>query len=137
MSIHTVGGVITAAEQLMLVVPEKDDLIVEARVAPQDIDQILVGGAARLRLSALNQQHTPELKGHVAFVSADVTIDPKTGQSHYLARVHLDDAKDVKLGDAKLVPGMPVEVFIATGERTALSYLVKPLSDQMERAFRE
>ncbi len=137
LSVHTVGGIVTAAEQLMLVVPETDNLTIQARVSPTDVDQVIVGGPARLRLTAFHQQTTPELTGRVINVSADVTVDPKSGQSHYIARLEMDDKSKRTLGDLKLIPGMPVEVFISTGDRTALSYLAKPLTDQMNRAFRE
>lgn len=137
LNVHTVGGIVTAAEQLMLVVPEHDNLTIQARVSPTDVDQVVVGGPARLRLTAFNQQTTPELTGQVINVSADVTVDAKTGQSHYVARLEMDDKSKRTIGDLKLIPGMPVEVFISTGERTALSYLAKPFTDQMNRAFRE
>ncbi|WP_295557657.1 HlyD family type I secretion periplasmic adaptor subunit [uncultured Hyphomicrobium sp.] len=137
LSAHTIGGVVTAAEQIMLIVPEEDDLTIQAQIAPTDVDQVLVGRAAKLRLSAFNQQTTPELSGHVVHVSADVTVDPKTGHNYYVARLAMDEKSRKSVGDLKLVPGMPVEVFMATGERTALSYLSKPFTDQIQRAFRE
>jgi HlyD family secretion protein len=137
LSVHTVGGVVTGAEQIMLIVPEEDSLSIQARVSPVDVDQVVVGRPAKLRLSAFNQQTTPELAGHVVQVSADVTVDPKTGQSHYVARLEMDEKARRIVGSLKLVPGMPVEVFISTGDRTALSYLTKPLTDQMSRAMRE
>ncbi len=137
LAVHTVGGVITAAEQVMLIVPEEDSLTIQARFAPTDIDQVVVGRPAKLRLSAFNQQTTPELDGHVIQVAADVTLDPKTGQNYYVARLEMDDKARRTVGELKLVPGMPVEVFISTGDRTAFSYLAKPFTDQMNRAFRE
>jgi HlyD family secretion protein len=137
LSAHTIGGVITAAEQIMLIVPEEDDLTIEAHISPTDVDQVLVGRQANLRLSAFNQQTTPELSGHVVHVSADVTVDPKNGYSYYVARLEMDEKSRRDVGSLKLVPGMPVEVFMSTGERTALSYLAKPLTDQIQRAFRE
>ncbi len=137
LAIHTVGGVVTGAEQLMLIVPEEDGLAIQARIAPAEVDHVVVGRTARLRLSAFNQQTTPELGGHVVHVSADVTVDPKTGQNHYLVRLAIDDKSRQLVSQLKLVPGMPVEVFMSTGERTALSYLTKPFTDQMNRAFRE
>ncbi len=137
LAVHTVGGVITAAEQVMLIVPGDDDLTIQARIAPADVDQVVVGRPAKLRLSAFNQQTTPELSGRVTQVAADITIDAKTGQNYYVVRLEMDD-KDRKTVDSlKLVPGMPVEVFMSTGGRTALSYLAKPITDQMSRAFRE
>ncbi len=137
LSVHTVGGVITAAEQVMLIVPEEDSLMVQARIAPASVDQVVVGRPAVLRLSAFTQQKTPELNARVIQVSADVTTEPKSGQSYYIVQLEMDEKSRRLVGDLKLVPGMPVEVFLSTGERTALSYLVKPFADQMNRAFRE
>lgn len=137
LAFHTIGGIVTPAEQIMLIVPEEDNLAIQARIAPNDIDQVGVGRIAKLRLSAFNQQTTPELYGHVVQVSADVAVDPKTGQSHYVMRVEMDEKSSKLVGTLKLVPGMPVEVFVSTGDRTVLSYLTKPLQDQMNRAFRE
>jgi HlyD family secretion protein len=134
---HTIGGVITAAEQIMLIVPEEDNLTIQAKIAPQDVDQVVIGRPARLRLSAFNQQATPEVPGHITHVAADVTVDPKTGETYYMSRVQMDEKELRKHGDLKLVPGMPVEVFMSTGDRTALSYLTKPFRDQVNRAFRE
>jgi HlyD family secretion protein len=104
---------------------------------PADVAQISVGRSARLRLSAFDQQTTPEFEGKVVHVPGDVTPDPKTGQSHYIIRVEMDAKSKVLASGLKLIPGMPVEVFLSTGERTALSYLSKPFTDQMNRAFRE
>lgn len=137
LAVHTVGGVITAAEQVMLIVPEDDNLTIQARISPADIDQVVVGRPANLRLSAFNQQTTPEFAGHVTQVAADITVDAKTGQQYYVVRLEMDDKKRRSVDGLKIVPGMPVEVFMATGARTALSYLAKPISDQMNRAFRE
>ena len=137
LAVHTLGGVVTAAEQVMLIVPEEDSLMVQARIAPASVDQVIVGRSAVLRLSAFTQQKTPELNARVIQVSADVTIEPKTGQNYYIVQLEMDDKSRRLVGDLKLVPGMPVEVFMSTGDRTALSYLVKPFADQMNRAFRE
>jgi HlyD family secretion protein len=137
MNVHTVGGVISAGEQLMLIVPAADRLTVEARVAPQDIDQVRVGQIASLRFSAFSQRTTPEINGTVSRVSADVTTEQRTGITYYTARIAIEPAEVSRLGDVKLVPGMPVEAFIKTGDRTVGSYLTKPLYDQVARAFRE
>jgi HlyD family secretion protein len=136
-TVHTVGGVITAGDTVMLIVPQADDLQVEAKVNPQDIDKLQVGQKTLLRLSAFNQRTTPELNGVVTRVSPDVTTDQRTGQSYYTIRVSMPPEEVARLGDVKLIPGMPVEAFVQTGERTLLSYLIKPLSDQLMRAFRE
>jgi HlyD family secretion protein len=136
-TVHTVGGVITAGDVIMLIVPQADDLQVEAKVNPQDIDKLQIGQKTLLRLSAFNQRTTPELNGVVNRVSADVTIDQRTGQSYYTIRVSMPPEEVARLGDVKLIPGMPVEAFVQTGDRTVMSYLMKPLSDQVMRAFRE
>jgi HlyD family secretion protein len=136
-SVHTVGGVITAGDTIMLIVPQTDDLQVEAKVNPQDIDKLQIGQKTLLRLSAFNQRTTPELNGVVSRVSPDVTTDQRTGQSYYTIRVSMPPEEIARLGEAKLIPGMPVEAFVQTGDRTVLSYLMKPLNDQLMRAFRE
>ncbi|MER8435245.1 HlyD family type I secretion periplasmic adaptor subunit [Mesorhizobium sp. M1312] len=137
LGVHTVGGVISPGELIMLIVPVTDDLTVEARVAPQDIDQLTPGQSATLRLSAFNQQTTPELNGAVSKISADLNVDEKTGAGFYTVHVVLPRTELARLKGLTLAPGMPVEVFFSTGDRTMLSYLVKPLADQIQRAFRE
>jgi HlyD family secretion protein len=136
-TVHTVGGVITAGDAIMMIVPQADDLQVEAKVNPQDIDKLQIGQKTLLRLSAFNQRTTPELNGLVTRVSPDVTTDQRTGQAYYTIRVSMPPDEVARLGDVKLIPGMPVEAFVQTGDRTMLSYLIKPLSDQLMRAFRE
>lgn len=136
-AVHTVGGVITAGDAMMMIVPQTDSLSVEARVNPQDIDKLQIGQKTLLRLSAFNQRTTPELNGEVSRVSPDTTTDQRTGQSYYTIRISMPPSEVARLGDVKLIPGMPVEAFVQTGERTMLSYLAKPLSDQLMRAFRE
>jgi len=136
-TVHTVGGVITAGDAIMMIVPQTDDLQVEAKVNPQDIDKLQIGQKTLLRLSAFNQRTTPELNGVVTRVSPDTTTDQRTGQSYYTIRVSMPPAEVARLGDVKLIPGMPVEAFVQTGDRTLISYLMKPLSDQLMRAFRE
>jgi membrane fusion protein, type I secretion system len=136
-TVHTVGGVITAGDAIMLIVPQADDLQVEAKVNPQDIDKLQIGEKTLLRLSAFNQRTTPELNGAVIRVSPDVTTDQRTGQSYYTIRVSMPPAEVARLGEVKLIPGMPVEAFVQTGNRTMLAYLIKPLHDQLMRAFRE
>jgi len=134
---NTVGGVITAGEPIMLIVPESDTLLAEAKVEPKDIEQVQIGQPVLLRFSALNMRTTPEINGTVVRIAADTSTDQRTGQSYYVVRISMTAAEIKRLGDVKLTPGMPVEVFIQTGERTLLSYLIKPLHDQLMRAFRE
>src|SRR6185312_5381659 len=136
-TVHTVGGVITAGEPIMLIVPNADNLQVEAKVRPQDIDQVQIGQAATLRFTAFNMRTTPEISGTITRVSADTTTDQRTGQSYYTIRASLPPDAAAKLGEVRLMPGMPVEAFVQTGDRTVISYLMKPLQDQFMRAFRE
>jgi HlyD family secretion protein len=134
--VHTVGGVIPPGETIMLIVPDADKLSIEARVNPQDIDKVKVGQRSTLRFSAFDARTTPEFFGTVSRISADTTMDQRTGQSYYTTRITMAPDQVARLNGQKLVPGMPVEVFIQTKERTVISYLMKPLSDQIARAFR-
>jgi HlyD family secretion protein len=137
LAVHTIGGVINAGEQLMLVVPAADKLIVEAKIAPQNIDQVKVGQSAVLRFSAFEMRTTPEIFGTITVVSADTAQDQKTGTYFYTVRVEIPAEQIARLEGLRLVPGMPVEAFIQSDERTIISYLVKPLKDQIMKAFRE
>ena len=133
----TVRAVIRSAEPVMYVVPKDTPLVVRTRIDTIHIDQVHVGQEAVLRFSAFDQRTTPQLTGHVSDVSADAYTDERTGQHYYKADVKLDDREAEKLGHLTLLPGMPVESFIQTGERSALSYFVKPMEDYFTRAFRE
>lgn len=134
---HTVGGVVGPGEQIMLIVPESEKLAIDARVPPQEIDQLSIGQTTALRFSAFNQRTTPEISGSISRISADVSVDQRTGMSFYTIRVNISPEEIARLGEVKLVPGMPVEVFAKTYDRSVLSYLAKPLQDQISRAFRE
>jgi HlyD family secretion protein len=144
MSVHTVGGVISPTEPVMLIVPEGDALVVEAKIAPQDIDHVKTGQTAFVRFPAFNQRTTPEIQGTVSRISADTSKDggmvpgqPQAAAPFYVARITLDETEKSKAGKLRLLPGMPAEVHFQTSERTALSYLVKPLQDQIAKAFNE
>lgn len=137
LNVHTIGGVVSPADPVMLIVPEADLLTVEAKVSPQDIDQLYVGQPASLRFTAFNQRTTPEIQGAISRISADVTSDQRTGQNFYTARVSITAEELARLGNVKLLPGMPAEIFARTYDRSVLSYFAKPLSDQIVRAFRE
>lgn len=143
LAVHTVGGVIAPSEPVMLVVPNADRLVVDAKVEPHAIDQVRVGQLAHVRFSAFNQRTTPEVTAKVTRVSADLLVDQVAqgggAQSvpYYSVRLELTDEGRAELGALKLVPGMPAEVHITTGERTVLSYFSKPLTDQFARAFKE
>ena len=137
LAVHTVGGVIGNGETIMLIVPRSDELVVEAKIAPSDIDQVAIGADAYIHIMAGNQRTTPQLLSKVTRVSADLTKEPQTNQAYYLIRATLPEAEVRRLGDLKLVPGMPAELFVQTGERTPLQYLLKPLREQITRTFRE
>jgi HlyD family secretion protein len=137
LTVHTVGGVVAAGDPIMLIVPDADVLIVEVKIAPQDIDQLYLGQSATLRFTAFNMRTTPEIKGNVSFISADITQEQRTGISYYVARITLEPSEVGRLGDVKLIPGMPVIAFIKTSERTMLSYITRPLRDHIERSFKE
>ena len=134
---HTIGGVIRAGDTIMEVVPDSDELQIEARLQPQDIDQVRLGQKAFTRFSAFNQRVTPELLGQVSYVSPDISRDQQTNASYFTVRVTLPDEERRKLAGLQLVSGMPAEVFMQTGSRTMLSYLFKPITDQLQRAFVE
>jgi len=137
LNVHTVGGVISPGQDLMHIVPQGERLVVEASVEPRDIDQVTVGQPAVARFSAFDQRSTPEIKGAVTRVAADLMQDKNTGRQFYTIRIEFDETQHARLGDNVLVPGMPADVFIATGARTPLNYLLRPFTDQIERAFRE
>ena len=137
LAVHTVGGVISPAEGLMQIVPADDELLVEAKISAQDIDQVSLGQDATLRLSAFNRSTTPELSGTVVRLSADLIQDERTGVGFYRAGIRIPRTEMTKLQGLALVPGMPVESMIKTGSRSVISYLLKPISDHAQRAFRE
>jgi HlyD family secretion protein len=137
LTVHTLGGVISQGESIMLIVPDQDPLLVEARIPPPDIDQVHLHARAMLRFTSFNQRTTPTIEGEVVRVSADISQDQKTGQSYYTIRIAFTETELRRLGEVSLVPGMPVETFIQTDERTVISYLLKPVHDQVTRAFRE
>jgi HlyD family secretion protein len=137
LAVHTIGGVIAEGEQIMLIVPDADALSAEVKIAPLDIDQVHLGQRAFLRFSSFNQRTTPEIEGEVTLISADLSQDQRTGVSYYTARIAPTADGLLHLGGVKLVPGMPVDAFLQTGDRTVLSYLMKPIRDQARRAFTE
>jgi HlyD family secretion protein len=136
LAVNSVNGVIAPKETLMSIVPDSADLVVEAKLSPTDIDQAMTGQPARLRFSAFNQRTTPEVAGTVETIGAAATLEQATGQTYYLSTIAIGGGLKQVAGKP-IVPGMPVEVFLSTGDRSAFSYLVKPFSDQMMRSFRE
>jgi HlyD family type I secretion membrane fusion protein len=136
-AVNTVGGVITPAQKLLTIVPQDAKLQIEVKVQPNDIDQIFVGQSAKLKFTAFSSRNTPEIYGKVAFVSPATSTDQQSGRVYYVTQVEVPTSELEKLGGKKMVPGMLVETFMQTESRTALSYLLKPFKDQLERAFRE
>ena len=141
LSVHTVGGVIAPGETVMQIVPRADELVIEAKVSPQDIDQIAIGTAAHLHLHAGNQRTMPDLGARVTMISADLTREQgpggQAGPSYFLVRMAMEPDVASKLGDLRIIPGMMVDAFIQTYARTPLQYLLKPLQEHMSRTFRE
>ncbi len=137
LSVHASGQVIAPGAEILDIVPDKDRLQVEAKIRTADIDKVKPGQTAMLRFSAFNVRTTPEIKAQVDHVSADAHTEERTGAPYFLVRLSIPPAEVARLGGLKLEPGMPVESFIQTERRSMLSYLVKPLTDQLRRAFRE
>ncbi len=138
LQVHTVGGVVQPGQTIMQIVPQQDQLVIEARVSPADIDQVRLGQDADLILSALNMRTSPKLHGYVTHVAADLSTDEATGMGYYSVRVALPEDQLARLPEGTdLVPGMPVEVYVQTGAQTVMSYLIKPLTDQINRVWRE
>lgn len=137
MIVHTVGGVITQSQPIMLIVPEGDALVIEARLSPQDIDLVHVGQQTFIRFPAFSQRTTPEFEGRVTRVAADLTKEQQSNLAYHVARISVADKDQGSAEIMRLVPGMPAEVHFRTTERTLLSYLLKPLQDQFALAFKE
>jgi HlyD family secretion protein len=136
-TVHAIRSVVRPAEPIMYVVPVDSELVVTARVDPLHIDEVHVGQDAVLRFSAFSSRTTPELMGRVIQVSADAFTDDQRGVSYYTARVQPKPGELDKIAELELLPGMPVEAFIQTGDRTLLNYLVRPFTDYIKKAFRE
>jgi HlyD family secretion protein len=136
-TVHTSGAVVRPGEPLMEIVPNNEQLVIQARLDPIDIDVVKAQLPARVRLTALSARTTPELEAWVERVSADRLVDEKTGAVYYEARVRLLQDEVKRLDGKELFPGMPVEVMIATGDTTLLEYLVQPITDLMRRGFTE
>ncbi|MGO4287937.1 HlyD family type I secretion periplasmic adaptor subunit, partial [Bosea sp. TAB14] len=136
LAVHTVGGVISPAEPAMLIVPAEDSLQLEVRINPPDIDQIALGRPAQVKLHAFNQRTTPELKGTVSRISADTTRDQQTGATFYTIRISVPAEEYARLAPQRVTAGMQADVFVQTEDRTPFEYIIKPLRDQIAKAFR-
>ncbi len=137
LQVTTPRSVIRAAEPVLYLVPQDRPLVIAAQIAPIHVDEVAIGQAVTLRFAAFDSRTTPELFGQVRQVSADSLTDEASHASYYRAEIILDPGELDKLNGQAIIPGMPVEVFIRTGERTPLAYLVRPLAEYFNRAFRE
>jgi HlyD family type I secretion membrane fusion protein len=137
MSVNSKGGVVKPGETIMEIVPTKDRLIVEAALRPQDIEGVVDGLMADLIFVPFKQRTTPVIRGKVVYVSADALVEERSGQAHYVARIEVSESELAKLGANRLQPGMPVEVLIRLGDRTAIDYLLQPIRDSMRRSMTE
>lgn len=137
LAVHTLGGIIRSGETLLSVIPAQDELVIDARIPPHQRDRVGSEMNARIRFTAFNTRNTPELLGKVTWVSPDQTLVPETQESFFKIRVVLNEHEEKRLEDKSIKPGMPAEVMITSDERTVMSYLIRPFSDQLNRAFRE
>ncbi len=137
LSVHTVGGVVTTAEPMMMIVPKNESLEIECKVLPHDVDQLHIDQDATIHLNAFNRRTMPALTGKVVRISADAVRDQQTGLTYFPVRVSLPADELAKLGDQKLTSGMQAEVFLRTGEKSPLDYFIGPLQDQIARALKE
>lgn len=137
LNVHTIGGVISPAEPVMLIVPTNDKLELEAKIMPNDIDQVKLGQKATVKVHATNARMLPDLHGKVSRISADVSRDQQTGMTFYTIRVELPPDEIKRLEGLHLIAGMQAEVFVEVNERTPFEYFFKPMKDQIARAFRE
>ncbi len=136
--VHTIGGVVTPGQTLMQIVPEADNLLVGIRIDPNDIDAVQVGQKVNLRFTSLDHRKTPEAWGKIETVSPDLVIEQQSGRRYFTANVRIDPDEQIRLNKTiKLMPGMPVEAFVTTGDRSVLSYILHPLVEELQLAFRE
>ncbi|MFK5997752.1 MAG: HlyD family type I secretion periplasmic adaptor subunit [Rhodobacterales bacterium] len=135
--VFALQSVIQAAQPMMYIIPKNQPLVVQARISTKHVDQVFVGQNATLSFATFSQRTTPRIFGAVTKLSADVFTDKATGANYYQVELKPKPGEMAKLGHAKLLPGMPVEAFLQTGERSTFSYLVKPVTDYFNKAFRE
>ena len=138
LKIHTPGGSIGPGEVVMEVVPSADRLVVEVKVGTHDIDRVVVGQAAGIKVNAFNSRTSPELNGHVTYVAADAALDARTEQPYFIVKLDVPGSELARLGEHnKVQPGMTADVFIRTGERTFFGYMMQPLSETFRKAWLE
>jgi len=135
--LRTPGGVVAPGEPIMDIVPENEPMVVEMKISPRDIDSISVGASAQIRLTAYNQRSMPPLDGRLTYIAADQSLDEKTDTAYFVARAEITPEAMTANPTARLYPGMPAEIIIVHKERRAIDYLVSPITDSLNRAFRE
>ncbi len=137
LKVNSPGIVLRPGDNVLELLPTTSDLVIDARIDPRSIDTVKVGQEARLRFTALNSTTTPEVAASVTYISADRLVDPATNQPYFQARLRITDNLPEEISRGQIYPGMPVETYISTGDRTFAEYLVKPLTDSFSRSFRE
>ncbi len=135
--VYTQGGVVRPGQDILDIVPADEELVIEARVNTDDIEKLRIGQPTRVRLTAFDQNQVPEANGLIIGISADSLTDERTGKPYYVAKVRLDKEQPLQVQQLAFVPGMPADIFVKTGERTAISYLLQPLNDRLSRTFIE
>ena len=134
---NTIGSVVAPGETVLEILPTSNDLVISARVTPNDVDVVRIGQEASIRFVALNTRITPEVPATIEYISADRLVDPATQEPYFDARLKLDPNLPESISRDQIYPGMPVDAFIKTGERTFVEYLAKPVTDSFSKAFRE
>ncbi len=137
LALTTPRAVLRPADPVLYLIPQDRPLLIAARIAPINVDEVTIGQTVSLRFAAFDSRTAPEILGTIARLSADALVDEATGAAYYRAEVVLESDQQARLGSLTLIPGMPVEVFVRTGDRTPMAYLIKPLADYFNRAFRE
>lgn len=135
--VTTVSGIVKAGETILEIVPQSSKLVIDARLRPIDIDTVFPGMQARVLLTAYRQRNLPQIHGVLRSVSADSLLDDRSGQSYFLAKVEVDRTSLAALGDIRMLPGMPAEIMLLSGEQTLLDYIVSPITDSLDHSFRE
>jgi HlyD family type I secretion membrane fusion protein len=135
---HTIGAVIPSGGELMNIVPQYEELIVEAKIKPVDIDNVAIGLKAKVALSSYKGKKIPKINGEVINISPDIVINDQSKESYFLARIAISkkDLKKLK-NKVELYPGMPAQVFIITGSRSLIAYMFTPISESSYKAFRD
>ena len=132
------GSAVPPAQPIARIVPDADNLVIDGQVSPLDIDNLRIGQDVRVRFSVLEDQMAPEINGTLIYVAPERTTDPNSGVSFFQIRVEVSEGELTKIGGRKAVrAGLPVELFLTTGTRSMLTYMVQPLLDQLRRALRE